>query len=240
MRQKCLRWVSVLLGCVLAGCATVDVVDIERIDETISGMVFDREANIIYAAGAHYDYEIVPCVWGAYEGAKVADAACQKVLQALTSAPLNAAIKEVKLTLSIRNGSDNAVSGAYKAFVFVDADVRAALVAQGLKAQKVHEVDVLDINKKYGTNHRFEEAMAFQVVFEGRVVQLADRDAVLTKGRLAQPLQVSTQVSTIKRGRSVAPIFKGAAAVVMVPVAVVAILPMAAVLAYCEPNGRCS
>ncbi|MBP6562579.1 MAG: hypothetical protein KA214_03785 [Neisseriaceae bacterium] len=240
MRSVCLKVAGVVLACVLSGCATVEVVNVERIDEVISGMVFDRDANMIYAAGTHYDYEIIPCVWGAYAGGKQVDEACQKTLHALTSAPLNAAIKDVKLRLSIRNGSDNEVSGDYRAIVFVGADMRTALAAQGLKTHTVGEADVLAINQAQGTQHNPEEAMAFRVTFEGRVVQLADREAVLSKGRLARPLLVNTQVSTIKRGRSVVPLFKGAAAVVMVPVMVVAILPMAAVLAYCEPGGRCS
>lgn len=230
-----------MLIATLTACSSIQTVDEKKQIEQIHSLLFDKNKNLIYALGTTFDYQVRPCTafWGqaTIENFQVDQRCLATFHYSLEHKDL---ILDRDLDFSIHTGASTQVDGYYHTYLKIDRIVAEPYIQnKQLDLRTLNTQELEKLNQKLNTNYSKEQVFKTRTWFHGNTVQLNNKNELLALGHLKQPLQVPVKIQQRQKSYSLAPIAKGAAAIVVAPIGLVLMLPYAAVIAYCEPGSRC-
>ena len=225
----------------LTACSSIQTVNETKKIEQIHSLLFDKNKNLMYALGTTFDYQIRPCTasWGqtTIENFQV-DQLCLNTFH--YSLEHKNIVLDSDLDFNIQTGASTQVDGYYHTYLKIDRVVAEAYIQnKQLDLRTLNTQELEKLNQKLNTHYSQEQVFKTRTWFHGNTIQLNNKNELLALGHLQEPLQVPVKIQQRQKSYSLAPVAKGAAAIVVVPIGLVLMLPYAAVIAYCEPGSRC-
>ncbi|MCF7528924.1 hypothetical protein ACOR62_00320 [Neisseria lisongii] len=221
------KLVSILLmgSILLNGCATTELHS-QTLQEQVQSIVYSQPIHKAYIVGTHYDYELDICTMNGSVGQT-----CLNNVSFLQNKQNQSLIENIAIeSVSYRTDLDR-ITGDYVIYLPLSDKQYQNFKQQSLAISPVSPSDVAAYNQKYHKNYQPNELYQLPIYFSGKVVTLQNKDEILTKGQLKTPLTFDLHQGTLTEHRSIAPIVKGAAGLVIAPVGLVIMAPFFLIIA---------
>lgn len=235
------KFLIILIAGLLTSCVSYNNQLHYSATDKIQTLVLNKESNIIYAIGTQYDYEIRPCVSEmslTKSSNSLPDQQCLKTFKLLTSAELAPFIRNLDIRMNITIGPREYGLGHYTV-AFADNEESKVLFSHGedYRTQPIRTFTLLNRVKSEDNEH--EKIAYSHIYFNARIVKLQEKEEILSKGQLRNPLYVDTQVYTSKRSHEIMPIFKAPLVVIGVAAGTVLLVPYLMFGQICESTKKC-
>lgn len=220
--------ISLLASMTLTSCVSTKFHS-QTIQEQVYSIAYDSQNKNAYIVGEKYDYQLDICKVAYTE--KQGYQYCLNNIEFLQSKQNqyrveNIAIEQISLHENQMGKNDNNhLTGTYAMYLPLSYQEYQQLKNQSLAIFPVKDVDLANYNKTYGKNHNESQLYRMPVHFSGKAVVLQNKNEILTKGQLKQPLTFEMRYNTVTPYRSATPIAKGALAAVFAPVGFVVMIP---------------
>lgn len=226
--------ISLLASMTLTSCVSTKFHS-QTIQERVYSIAYDSQNKNAYIIGEKYDYQLDVCkvAYTENQGYQyclnniefLQDRHSQKKIE-------NIAIEQISLHENqMGKNTNNHLTGTYAMYLPLSHQDYQELKGQSLAIYPVQSHELTTYNQTYGKNHNENQLYRMPIHFSGKAVILQNKNEILTKGKLKQPLAFEMRYNTVTPYRSATPIAKGALAAVLAPVGFVIMLPFGLVMA---------
>lgn len=220
--------IALLVIVILTGCVSTKFQS-QIIQEQIYNIVYDSQNKSAYIVGKKYDYQLDICKVAYIENQGyqyclnniefLQDRHSQKKIE-------NIAIEQISLHENqMGKNTNNHLTGTYAMYLPLSHQDYQELKGQSLAIYPVQSHELTTYNQTYGKNHNENQLYRMPIHFSGKAVILQNKNEILAKGQLKQPLTFEMRYNTVTPYRSATPIAKGALAAVFAPVGFVVMIP---------------
>ncbi|MBH5329281.1 hypothetical protein H9Q10_06310 [Eikenella sp. S3360] len=229
------RLLLLIVVCCLAACVSYETVSRVEYGEQVSGLFYSRDDNSVYALGEHFDYRALPCNSGieggsGWEMSLSVYEVCMSTLNWMLADDTRQAAVAVEIPeLNVEGGAKNKISGRFRTYRRLSREQADALRKQHVGLALAEAQDAERLSAVLGRKISADGLYYAEIGFYGQTVRVENRPEILQRGRLARPLAVNMQYSTVAKQRTVRPIISGVAGVVLIPVVLIPLAPVLAI-----------